>query len=63
VRRFRVEEAAHLLSATDLPLKGVAARSGLGDPSTLWRSFQTEYGLTPDEYRTRFSSVLSARAS
>jgi len=54
VRRLRIEEAARLLSSTDLPLKLVAARSGLGDPSTLWRSFQTEYGVTPDEYRDRF---------
>lgn len=58
VRRLRVEEAARALGATELPLKAVAARSGLGDPSTLWRAFVAEYGVTPEEYRSRFSSAL-----
>jgi len=58
VRRLRVEEAARLLSSTSLPMKGVATRSGLGDPSTLWRAFVTQYGVTPDDYRQRFSSTL-----
>lgn len=62
VRRLRVEEAARQLSATDLPLKAVAAQSGLGDASTLWRVFDSEYGITPDEYRQRFSSALATPA-
>lgn len=61
VRRLRVEEAARQLCSTELPLKTVAASSGLGDPSTLWRLFVTQYGVTPDEYRERFSSALLPR--
>ena len=63
VRRLRVEEAARQLSSTDLPLKAVATSSGLGDPSTLWRLFVSQYGVTPDEYRDRFSSVLAPRSA
>ena len=62
VRRLRVEEAARCLSSTALPLKHVAAKAGLGDPSTLWRLFVRQYGVTPDEYRQRFSSVLNPPA-
>jgi transcriptional regulator GlxA family with amidase domain len=62
VRRLRVEEAARQLSSTSLPLKTVAATSGLGDPSTLWRLFVSQYGVTPDEYRARFSSTIQQRS-
>ncbi len=58
VRRLRLEEAGRLLSGTHEPLKVIAVRSGLGDSSTLWRHFVREYGVTPEEYRARFSSVL-----
>lgn len=58
VRRLRLEEAKRTLASTDLPLKTVAARTGLGDPSTLFRAFLAEYGVTPDQYRERFSSAL-----
>ena len=60
VRRLRVEEAARQLSSTNLPLKTIAARTGLGDPSTLWRVFVSQYSVTPEDYRQRFSSVLAS---
>jgi transcriptional regulator GlxA family with amidase domain len=55
VRRIRLEEAQRLLEQTTLPLKTIAQRTGLGDPSTVWRVFKREFGITPAEYRARFS--------
>jgi transcriptional regulator GlxA family with amidase domain len=55
VRRLRLAEARRLLEETSLPLKDVTERAGLGDLSTLWRVFMHDLGLTPAEYRQRFS--------
>lgn len=55
VRRLRVDEAKRQLEETTRPLKEVAARAGLGDPSTLWRAFVQDLGVTPAEYRQRFA--------
>jgi transcriptional regulator GlxA family with amidase domain len=56
VRRLRLDEAQRLLEETPLPLKDITARTGLGDPSTLWRVFSQHLGVTPAAYRQRFSS-------
>lgn len=56
VRRLRVEEAQRLLEQTSLPLKDIASRAHLGDASTMWRIFTRNLGVTPAEYRGRFSS-------
>jgi transcriptional regulator GlxA family with amidase domain len=56
VRRLRVEAAQRLLEESGLPLKDIAARTGLGDPSTLWRVFSQQLGVTPAAYRERFAS-------
>jgi transcriptional regulator GlxA family with amidase domain len=56
VRRVRVDEARRLLEETTLPLKDIAARTGLGDPSTLWRVFGQYLGVTPAAYRDRFAA-------
>jgi transcriptional regulator GlxA family with amidase domain len=56
VRRVRVEAAQRLLEESTLPLKDIAARTGLGDPSTLWRVFSQQLGITPAAYRERFAS-------
>lgn len=60
VRRFRLDEAQRLLSETDLPLKDLAGRVGLGDASTLWRLFAKHLGITPADYRARFAARTSA---
>lgn len=57
VRRLRVEEARRLLEETAFPLKQIAARTGLGDTSTLWRAFTDRLGVTPAEYRARFNAA------
>jgi len=56
VRRLRLEEARRLLEETDLPLKDIANRAGLGDASTLWRAFTSRLGVTPAAYRERFAA-------
>jgi transcriptional regulator GlxA family with amidase domain len=60
VRRLRLEEAQRLLERTSLPLKDVAARACIGDSSTLWRLFTRNLGITPAEYRTRFTVLSDA---
>jgi transcriptional regulator GlxA family with amidase domain len=62
VRRLRLDEAQRLLAETPLLLKDITARTGLGDPSTLWRAFSEQLGVTPAAYRQRFSSPLKRRA-
>ena len=56
VRRLRLDEARRLLEETALPLKDIAARTGLGDASTLWRVFTQNLGVTPATYRQRFAA-------
>jgi transcriptional regulator GlxA family with amidase domain len=56
VRRVRIEEAQRLLEQTSLPLKDVAVRTHLGDPSTMWRIFTRYLGVTPADYRARFAT-------
>ena len=56
VRQVRVDEARRLLEETDLPLKDITTRTGLGDTSTLWRAFTQCLGVTPAEYRQRFAA-------
>ncbi|MFE0155397.1 GlxA family transcriptional regulator [Nonomuraea sp. NPDC059007] len=51
VRQARVEAAAHLLSATSLPLETVAARCGFGSAETLRQAFTGRYGVPPSHYR------------
>jgi len=61
VRRMRIEEVRRLLETTALPLKDIAVRTGIGDVSTLWRAFTQLLGVTPAEYRSRFSAGTSNR--
>lgn len=61
VRRVRIEEAQRLLEQTSLPLKDIAARAHLGDPSTLWRIFTRYVGVTPADYRARFATHQATR--
>jgi transcriptional regulator GlxA family with amidase domain len=60
VRKLRVDEARRLLEETSLPVKDIAARTGLSDASTLWRGFIEHLGVTPAEYRQRFARDVQA---
>ena len=59
VRRLRIDEAQRLLAETELPLKDITARTGLGDATTLWRAFTQHLGVTPAAYRQRFSALAA----
>jgi AraC-like DNA-binding protein len=49
----RLAVAAHLLRATQLPLKEIAIRTGFWDDSHLHRHFTAHYGTKPRAFRTR----------
>ncbi|HVY06379.1 MAG TPA: GlxA family transcriptional regulator [Burkholderiales bacterium] len=56
VEGLRVEAARQLLATTGLPIKRIAARCGFGSEETLRRSLLRKVGVTPGEYRARFSA-------
>ena len=55
VATARVDRAKVLLESSDWTLDRVADRAGFGDISGLHRAFQRRLGVTPGEYRQRFS--------
>ena len=56
IARTRVETARRLLEEGPADLKAVCARSGLGSPEVLRRTFQRVLGIPPSRYRERFSA-------
>lgn len=58
----RVGRAKDLLERSPLAIEQVAAQSGLGTASTMRHHFRKRIGLSPIEYRKRFSQVAE-RAS
>lgn len=56
VEQMRVEAARRLLSATQLPVKRIAARCGFGSEETLRRSLMRAIAVTPQAYRERFAA-------
>jgi AraC family transcriptional regulator, transcriptional activator FtrA len=55
ITRARVDRARELLESTPLPIDLIAERCGLGTPSTLRHHFRKKIGLSPADYRKRFS--------
>jgi len=55
ITRARVERARELLESSALPIEQVAMRTGLGTPATLRHHFHRRVGVSPAEYRKRFS--------
>lgn len=51
ITRVRVETAARLLRYTDIPVSEVAFRVGYDVPSSLSKTFQLFYGISPSMYR------------
>ncbi|WP_256107497.1 AraC family transcriptional regulator [Streptomyces sp. ODS05-4] len=51
IREARVGEAKRLLACTDLTVRQVAARTGVGDPAYFCRFFRRETGISPGEFR------------
>lgn len=54
--RARIDRARIYLEDSDWPLKQVADRSGFGSIDGLQRAFRRLLGVTPAEYRARFTS-------
>jgi LacI family transcriptional regulator len=51
LRQVRLAEALRLLESTDLPIKEVVFRSGLGNPEQLQRLVREATSLSPSQYR------------
>lgn len=63
VQALRIEEAKQVLETDGTGIEAVAAAVGYGDPRAFRRLFRKMTGITPAEYRRRFSSgaFLAAR--
>jgi AraC family transcriptional regulator, transcriptional activator FtrA len=55
VTRARVDAARELLEGTTLTVEHIAERCGLGTPTTLRHHFRKKVGVSPTQYRKRFS--------
>ena len=55
VERIRIDAARHLLESTADGLLGIAKCTGFFNTETLRRAFIRQVGVTPDDYRQRFS--------
>ncbi len=56
VEQMRMEAARHLLSNASLPIRLVARRCGFGSEEVLRRCFHRTLGISPQDYRARFST-------
>jgi len=57
VQRLRTERARAYLETTAWPLARIADKAGFGSVFSLHRAFQERVGITPGEYRERFSQA------
>ena len=60
VEIFRLEAARRLLEDSDKHIDQVARQCGFGDEDRMRITFQRNLGISPSEYRNRFSSQASA---
>ena len=56
VEAMRLEAACRALEETSLPLKTIAATTGYAEEQNLRRVFLRKFGVTPSQYRHRFST-------
>lgn len=54
----RVDAAKRLLEESPLQIKVIAANCGFGDEERMRRTFHRRVGVSPDDYRQRFSSTF-----
>lgn len=59
VEVMRLEAARRALEETSLPLKRIASAAGYGEEQNLRRVFQRQLGVSPTQYRERFSAHAS----
>ena len=60
VELLRLEAACRTLEHGALRLKQIAVECGFGDERRLRRAFHRQFGVSPLDYRDRFSSLLTA---
>jgi transcriptional regulator GlxA family with amidase domain len=60
VMSVRVETARRLLEETADDLTSISEKSGLGSTESMRRAFQRAVGVSPSQYRERFSRVSSS---
>ena len=56
---IRMEEAKRLLSTTELTLREIGERVGIGNQNTLIRTFKKAEGVTPGQYRLSNQTINS----
>jgi len=54
VERLRIEAAIRLLESTTELIKRIARQTGFGDDERMRRAFLKAYGVSPQDYRSRF---------
>jgi AraC family transcriptional activator FtrA len=57
ITRMRVDRARELLEGTALSIDLIASKTGLGTSTTLRHHFRKKVGVSPVEYRRRFSQA------
>lgn len=57
IRQKRMDEACRLVENTDLSIGQIAKRVGVGDESTLRRWFVAQFGISPQQFRTRGNPI------
>lgn len=60
VQSLRLEEAKQMLETTALPVEAIAQEVGYGDASFFGQLFKRKIGVTPAQYRKRFSALRQA---
>jgi len=63
VERARVDQARRLLCAEDTAIEGVAGRAGFPTAEAMRRAFLRHLGVTPRDYRARFSDSPSSHST
>lgn len=51
--RLKMNQAAAMMTATNLPIKAIASRIGIPDPALFSRRFKARYQLAPSAFRQR----------
>lgn len=57
VEQFRVEAARRLLEVASDSIQRIAHRVGFGDDERMRRAFLKAYGVSPQDYRSRFGQA------
>jgi transcriptional regulator GlxA family with amidase domain len=61
VEKLRTEAARRLLESAHDPIQVVARRVGFGDDERMRRAFVKTYGVSPQDYRSRFGRARLRR--